>query len=226
MKSNLKEEYLLYQMFNYQKIAYFKNQSLSSFLWVKYSPHKRQPPLTLLWEVGALPQGDLPRFNSLSLLSQCWTLRQVAVTFFVILLTFQNIVYFPPAWLMSGEELIQRRHTRQLALGRAILSLCCWQREQEERRRWPALQRWQQGRAASGRAGMVPGPLLGQHWVCIVRPLQEQSNFADIPDKHLYFILPSVVLESRSRWSSFVLLSLLLITSCNKASSWFLLLDF
>lgn len=29
-------------MFNCQKIAYFKNQSLSSFLWAKYNPHKRQ----------------------------------------------------------------------------------------------------------------------------------------------------------------------------------------
>lgn len=83
-----------------------------------------QPRLTLLWvlclKVTLL---DLPFSHSLP----SWTLHQAAVIFFLLLLTFQNIVYFPSAWLMSGEELIQHRHTRQLAPGRAILSLCCWQ---------------------------------------------------------------------------------------------------
>lgn len=74
-----------------------------------------------------MPQGDPPRFTSLSPSLPSQTLRQVAVTFFLLLLTFQNIVYFPSAWLMSGEEPIQRRHAGQLAPGRAILSLCCWQ---------------------------------------------------------------------------------------------------
>lgn len=60
-------------------------------------------------------------------------------------------------------------------------------REQEERRRWPALQHWQQGRDASGRAGMVPGALLGRLWLCIARPLQEWGNFAWYPWQALTF---------------------------------------
>lgn len=113
-----------------RKIPVLKT-NLFSFLWAKYSPHKRQiTSLTMLGELGALPQGDPPRFTSLShthasLLPS--RLCQAAVIFFLLLLTFQNIVYFPSGWLMSGKELIQHRHTRQLALGRAILSLCCWQ---------------------------------------------------------------------------------------------------
>lgn len=42
---------------------------------------------------------------------------------------------------------------------------------------------------------MVPGALLGQLGLCMARPLQEWGNFADIPDKHLRFILSSVVLD-------------------------------
>lgn len=68
-------------------------------------------------------------------------------------------------------------------------------REQEERRRWPAWQHWQQGRDARGRAGMLPGALLGRLRLCIARPPQEWGNFTDIPDKHLHFIFSSVVLD-------------------------------
>lgn len=67
--------------------------------------------------------------------------------------------------------------------------------EYKERRQWPAWQCWQQGRDASGTAGMVPGAVLGGLRLCIAGLLQEWGNFADLPDKHLAFILLSVVLD-------------------------------
>lgn len=180
----------------------------------------------MLWEVGTLPQGDPPRFNSLSLLSQFGHFARLLSPSSCCFSPFRTLSSFLLPGLCQVRSWSNAVTPGNWRRAEQYCPFAAGSREQEERRRWPALQRWQQGRDASGRAGMVPGPLLGQHWVCIARPLQERSNFTDIPDKHLHFILPSVVLEFRSRWSSFVLLSLLLITSCNKVSSWFLLPDF
>lgn len=158
-------------MLNYQKIAYFKNKSISSFLWAKYSPRKKQ--ITTLWEVGAVPQGDPPRFNSLSLLSQFGHFARLLSPSSWFFSPFRTLSTFllpglcqVRSWSNAGTPGNWRRAEQ-------YCPLAAGSREQEERRWWPALQGWQQGRAASGRAGMVPGPLLGQRWVCMVRPLQE-----------------------------------------------------
>lgn len=178
-------------MFNHQKITYFKKQPLSSFLWSKCSLHKRQ----ITTSHCAVRSGCFPsRWPSYVYPS----LSPPLLPGHLARLLSPSSCFFSPfgtlsTFLLPG--LCQVRswsNTVTLGNWRWAEQYCpfaagSW--EQEEGRQWPALQHWQQGRDASSRAGMLPGVLLGQLWLCIARPLQEWGNFTDIPDKHFHFIL-------------------------------------
>lgn len=179
----------------------------------------------MLWEVGLLPQGDPPRFNSLSLLSQFGHFARLlspSPCFFSPFRTLSTFLLPGLCQVRSWSNAVTPGNWRRAE------QYCPLAAGSESRRRGgcdlPCSADSRGGLPVAG-LGCCQAPCWDSAGSALWHPCRNGGTSL-ISDKHLHFILPGVVLEFRSRWSSFVLLSLLLITSCNKASSWFLLLDF
>lgn len=155
---------------------------------------KRQQAVSLAvqQEVGALPQGDPPRFTTFSLSRPGHFARLLSPSccFFSPFRTLSTFLLPGLCQVRSWSNAVTPGNWRW-AEQYCPCAARSW--EHKERRQWPAWQHWQQGRDASDTAGMVPGAMLGCLQLCFARPLQEQGNFTDLPDKHLNFILSSVV---------------------------------
>lgn len=164
-------------MFNHQKNSCFKNQPLFSFLWAKYSPHKRQ--ITISHHAGRTGC-FASRWPSKIYLSHTHTPLCFPPDS-ARLLSFSSCFFSPfrtlSTFLLAG--LCQVRSWSNTVTpgnwhwAEQYCPSAAGSREHEMGRQWPDLQHWQQGRNASGRAGMVPGALLRWLWLCIARPLQE-----------------------------------------------------